>query len=94
MTETTDDPYTDRLINLGKQADRDHCDWALNNCNCMIRWGGGNQMPAIRRGKDFFTPTGKPIATPESFEDMSASLIIKLMRERGESYIWYMFEWR
>jgi hypothetical protein len=85
------DPWTDRLIALGERADRDHVNWAINSCNCMVRNGDGSQMPARRNGKNFFSPEGEPIETPTSFEDMPPRSIIALMRERGETYIGHLF---
>jgi hypothetical protein len=85
------DPFTERLIKLGIQADKNHAAWAIDNCNCMIRYNGGPQMPAIRKGKQFFTPEGESIATPTSHEDMERREIARLMKERGEVYIGNIF---
>lgn len=85
------DPWTERLIRLGKQADRDMINWAINNCNCMVRHSDGPQMPAVRKRNRFFTPQGDEIVKPTSFEDMTPRAIVALMKEQGEIYIGHMF---
>ena len=89
--QAVSDPYTDRLINLGLDWDKEMAYASIDRCNCMVRYRGGSQLPAIRRGKEFFTAEGNQIDRPTSFEDMVPRAIKKLMVERGEIYIGHMF---
>ena len=43
------DLFTERLIALGKDQDELMSIAAIAKCNCMVRYHGGPQMPAIRR---------------------------------------------
>ena len=85
------DPYTDRLINLGLDWDKEMSYASIDRCNCMVRYGGGDQLPAIRRGKEFFDPQNMRIVAPHSFEDMDRHAIRRLMAARNEVYIGHIF---
>jgi hypothetical protein len=71
--------------------DKEMADAAIDKCNCMVRYAGGAQLPAVRKGKEFFTPEGYKITPPDSFEVMTPHAIKALMVERGEIYIGHMF---
>lgn len=90
--DSVNDPYIDRLIALGRSVDKDMAKASIDKCNCMIRYAHmDTQLPAIRRGKKFFTPEGYEVIAPNSFEDMDYSAIHKLMKSRGDEYIGHMF---
>jgi hypothetical protein len=87
------DPMTERLIALGRQVDKDMAAASIDKCNCMVRYAHmETQLPAIRKGKEFFTPEGDAIKAPESFEDMKPRAIVELMRSRGDEYIGHRFK--
>ena len=57
----------------------------------MVRFGNADvQLPAIRKGKQFFSPEGDEITAPTSFEDMPPAAIKNLMTARGEVYIGHL----
>ena len=85
------DPFTERRIQLGMATDKNMSDAAIDKCTCMVRYGGDSQLPAVRKGKEFFTAEGHQISGIASFEDMTPHAIKKLMTERGEIYIGHMF---
>ena len=100
------DPFTRRLINLGMVVDREMSNAFISKCNCMVRYNGGPQIPAIRRDTrdryllgrgnwapiyKFFTPEEEEIAPPTSFELMTSAEIKKLMDEQNEVYVGHMF---
>ena len=82
-----------RLIALGNQCDRDHMLWSLSRCNCMVRYGSGDSLPAIKLGKKnvFTTPEGDEIVKPDSWEVMTPRAISEIMKNRGEIYIGHLF---
>lgn len=86
-----DDPITEHFMRVGKTFSALQGWGAVERCNCMVRYGTGEPICAIRKGKGhnakFFTPEGEEIETPTSFEDMKPSQIIAIMKERGEVYI-------
>ena len=88
--DSVTDPFTKRLVALGKEVDRDMAAASIDKCNCMIRCGT-EQLPAIRKGKEFFTPEGHRILTPNSFEDMPPRISKMLMDESASVYIGHMF---
>ena len=98
------DVFKERLIALGMDQDRLMSVAAIARCNCMVRYHGGPQMPAIRRdvgerpGKGnwkavykFFNPSGEEIEAPTSHEMIAGAEIQKLMDDRGDVYIGHMF---
>jgi hypothetical protein len=90
--DSVNNPYTDRLIALGRSVDKDMAKASIDKCNCMIRYAHmDTQLPAIRKGKEFFTPEGYAIIPPNSFEDMDYRAIHNLMKSRGDEYIGHMF---
>ena len=82
----------ERHLAIGREFDKLMALGSLERCNCMVRYNGGPQMPAIRHGKHFTDPEGREIARPTSFEDMKGPAIIAAMTARGEVYIGHMFE--
>lgn len=84
------DWLTERWIAIGKQADKEMAFAAIDKCNCMARYQE-TTLPAIRKGKQFYTPEGKPIMAPQSFEDMHPNAIRGIMASRGDQYIGHMF---
>lgn len=81
----------DYFLALGKKYDLMIREAQIDKCNCMVRYNGGAQLPAVRRGKQFFSPEGDEITCPDSFENMDRHAIRSLMAERGEVYIGHMF---
>lgn len=57
----------------------------------MVRYGGGSQMPAIRRGKEFEDPEGRPITEPGSYEDMEPRRILEILNETNTVLISHIF---
>lgn len=76
-----------RLIELGLAYEKMMGRASIERCNCMIRYNGGPQMPAIRWHKAFFNPEGVPIVTPDSYEMMNHNAISAIMKANGETYI-------
>lgn len=56
----------------------------LKKCNCVVRHGGAERLPAIRKGNAFYDPSGLRIATPDSYEDMEWEKIAALLDAHGE----------
>ncbi len=89
---TTNDLFTERLIGLGREYDKMLAQASIERCNCMVRYGDGSQMPAVKLGKkmEFTNSEGRPITKPDSYEMMHHNQIARLMRERNEVYIGHM----
>lgn len=87
------DEYDERYMALGRAYSKEMGKASIGNCNCMVRYNGGPQMPAIRlgRSRNFTSPEGDPLAPPTSFEDMKPAQIEALMRENNEVYIGHIF---
>ncbi len=81
----------ERWLRLGRLYDNMMAIASIERCNCMVRYGGDNQMPAIRHGKVFADPEGREIVPPDSFEMMHHTRIAELLKERNEVYIGHMF---
>ena len=90
MTKSPDS-FLERTIEVGYYFQKLMGQASIQRCNCMVRFGNADaQMPAIRKGKQFFTPEGDEMSAPSSFEDMHHTAIKKLMDERGEVYIGHL----
>lgn len=89
--ETATGPFRERLLALGQRYSDMMGEASIQRCNCMVRYGGGDQMPAIRRGKAFLSPEGDLLGTPSSHEDMHFNEIKRLMAGRNEAYIGHIF---
>lgn len=83
--------FDKRLMALGQQYSDWMADASIERCNCMVRYNGGDQMPARRKGKAFWDAEGNEIVKPTSFEDMAPKEIARLMKEGGWVYIGHMF---
>lgn len=81
----------ERYLGLGKAFDAEMARASIERCNCMIRYNGGPQLPAIRRKKVFRSPEGHVLCEPTTFEDMHRTAIARLMAERNEVYIGHQF---
>lgn len=80
----------DRLAELGRSYEKEMGRAAIEKCNCMIRYNGGPQLPAIKRGKVFFSPQEDEITKPDSYEMMHFNDIVRLMNSNNEVYIGHM----
>lgn len=76
-----------KLIALGRAYESEMGKASIEKCNCMIRYTDGPQMPAIKRGKAFFTPEGDEIVRPGSYELMHFNQIRRLMKANNEIYV-------
>jgi hypothetical protein len=88
----TTDPFTKRLLGLGRDYDKMMGRASIERCNCMVRYGDGPQIPAVKRGKVFSNPEGDEITNPTSYEMMHHTAIARILNCRNEIYIGHMFK--
>lgn len=77
---------------LGRDYDKLMAKASIERCNCMIRYGGGPQIPALRRGKVFTTSEGDQIMKPDSYEMMHHTAIATILKNQNKIYIGHMFK--